>query len=72
MSESASIIVQVNGQGIQTSPGTAIPEFLKELGLHPDRVVVEYNGTAQTRAESALTRLSNGDQLEVVRIVAGG
>lgn len=72
MPESTSILVQVNGQEVHATPDTAIPKLLKDLGLDPERVVVEYNGSAQTRPESALTRLRDGDQLEVVRIVAGG
>lgn len=72
MPESVTILVTVNGQSLETTPGTLIHDLLKDLGLNPERVVVELNGTAQTRAESALTHLREGDRLEVVRIVAGG
>lgn len=66
------IIVHVNGQAKETDKGVSIPEFLKSLSLDSSKVVVEYNGSAQTRDETATTHLQDGDTLEVVRIVAGG
>jgi sulfur carrier protein len=72
MTEKPLIQVHVNGQTLSTVAGVLIPEFLQAHGLQLERVVVEYNGIAQTREESAKTALHEGDQLEVVRIVAGG
>lgn len=66
------ITVHVNGQAKETASAVSIPDFLKSLSLDASKVVVEYNGSAQTRDETAATRLKNGDTLEVVRIVAGG
>lgn len=66
------IQVTVNGETVETEDQIRIPDFLKSREINPERVVVEHNGAAQTRAESAQTRLSAGDRLEVVRIVAGG
>lgn len=66
------IKVTVNGEPMETRPGISIPEFLESRKMRPDRVVVEWNGTAQTRAEAAQITLSEGDRLEIVRIVAGG
>lgn len=72
MATTPRIQVTLNGQPVPCPDGATIPELLEEQGMRPDRVIVEFNGQAQTRAESAATRLSNGDRLEVVRIVAGG
>jgi sulfur carrier protein len=66
------IIVHVNGQAKETAKDVSIPEFLSSLNLDSSKVVVEYNGSAQTRDETANTHLKDGDRLEVVRIVAGG
>ena len=68
----ATINIVVNGQPSPAPDQVSVPEFLKSQEINPDRVVVEWNGQAQTREESARTRLSDGDVLEVVRIVAGG
>ena len=72
MASEQMIEVIVNGQAISTKDQILVPDFLKEQEIDPERVVVEWNGTAQTRSESAAIQLSDGDQLEVVRIVAGG
>lgn len=72
MESHLAIIVHVNGQAKETAKNVSIPDFLKSLGLDADKVVVEYNGSAQTRDETARTHLKDGDTLEVVRIVAGG
>jgi thiamine biosynthesis protein ThiS len=66
------IQVVVNGKSQATQDQILIPDFLKSQEINPERVVVEWNGKAQTRSESAAVRLSDGDVLEVVRIVAGG
>lgn len=72
MTEQKTIQIQVNGQTMPSPPDLLIPAFLESVGLKPDRVIVEHNGRALTRSEAATVRLSDGDQLEVVRIVAGG
>lgn len=72
MSSGTPISVVVNGQPVETEDQILVPEFLRGQEMNPDRVVVELNGRAQTRTESSATRLSDGDKLEVVRIVAGG
>jgi thiamine biosynthesis protein ThiS len=69
---SPTIQITVNGEPCNTAEGILIPDFLDSQEIRPDRVVVEWNGAAQTRAEAARIRLSAGDRLEVVRIVAGG
>jgi len=72
MSRTAPITITVNGRPATAPAGIRIPDFLRAEGLDPQRVVVEWNGRAQTRAESAAVALSEGDTLEIVRIVAGG
>jgi thiamine biosynthesis protein ThiS len=72
MTATSSITVTINGESRETEDQILIPAFLKNCGLQPDKVIVEWNGQAQTRAESAITALSDGDRLEAVRLVAGG
>lgn len=72
MADPARIQITVNGQAVCTLDQISLPDFLQSQQIRPDRVVVEWNGQAQTRTESARTRLSQGDVLEVIRIVAGG
>lgn len=66
------IAITANGKTFHPDKGTLLPDFLADLGFAPNRVVVERNNTALTPGEARITRLEEGDRLEVVRIVAGG
>jgi sulfur carrier protein len=68
----AAVAVVVNGQARRVPDGQPLPELIVDLGLRVGSVVVEYNGEALTPAEGLLVRLRAGDQLELVRAVAGG
>ncbi len=67
-----SISVIANGETIQTQPDIPLPNFLEQLDQKLEKVVVEHNGQALTRPQARELRLSEGDKLEIVRIVAGG
>lgn len=64
--------ITANGQSHEAPQGQTLPEFIKTLGLAPQRVVVERNREALTQAEARDVTLADGDVLEIVRIVAGG
>lgn len=64
--------ITANGQPHEAPEGQTLPAFIEQLGLAPERVVVEHNREALTPAEVRETTLADGDVLEIVRIVAGG
>jgi sulfur carrier protein len=64
--------VTANGDAARTEEPCTIEEFLRRRGLPPRSVVVEHNGEAVAPSEFACRMLSEGDRLEIVRIVAGG
>lgn len=64
--------VQVNGEVRELPLGATIPELLSELGLPDASVLVEHNGTALFKADWGSVILCDGDQVEIIRIVAGG
>ncbi|MBC2593581.1 sulfur carrier protein ThiS [Ruficoccus amylovorans] len=66
------IHITANGKPYVIAAQATLPEFLDTLGLAPERVVVERNREALTPAETLKATLANGDNLEIVRIVAGG
>lgn len=72
MRESGTISITANGKSYEVDHGDSLVEFLNSLGLHPDRVVVERNRSALTPSEARRMILREGDDLEIVRIVAGG
>lgn len=61
-----------NGKQTEAKLPCTIEQFLVAQGLLPRSVVVEHNGEAVAPSEFARRRLGAGDQLEIVKIVAGG
>jgi thiamine biosynthesis protein ThiS len=49
-----------------------IRDLVNELGLTPETTLIEHNGTALLRSDWAHTSLTDNDQLEVLRVAAGG
>ena len=64
--------VTANGKSIEAKLPCSIEEFLVAQKLLPRSVVVEHNGEAVAPSEFATRKLSAGDRLEIVKIVAGG
>ena len=61
----------LNGQKREVEAGT-VTDLINELGLTPEVVLVEGNGTALLRSEWPQTPLADDDRLEVLRVAAGG
>ena len=49
-----------------------LPVLLDQLGFGERPVLVEHNGTALHQREHPETTVQDGDQLEIILIVAGG
>jgi sulfur carrier protein len=64
--------VKVNGQDREVAAGTTVLILLEELGLHPQGTIVERNREIVDREDYQKTNLSEGDVLELVRLVGGG
>ena len=65
-------IVTANGERVSVQLPCSLDEFLRAQQLLPRSVVVEHNGEAVAPSEFSQRPLSDGDRLEIVRIVAGG
>jgi len=52
--------------------GSSIASLLEKLSVSAPRVAVERNREIVAKADYASTRLSEGDELEVVEFVGGG
>ena len=64
--------VTLNGEARDIVRATNVAELVDELGLPAPAILVEHNGLALRRAEWPGRALAEGDQLEVIRLVAGG
>lgn len=67
----APLNLTVNGEPRRSSSAT-IAELVDELGLKPEKVAVERNGTIVPRSTLAEVALADGDVLEIVHFVGGG
>lgn len=72
MGEEKDINILVNGKMFIVSFGKTVGGFLGEIGFNPERCVVEINLSAKKYADFKDLKLSDGDVLEVMSIVAGG
>ncbi|MGN0194626.1 MAG: sulfur carrier protein ThiS [Pseudoramibacter sp.] len=64
-------MVQINGEAVKAS-GQTIGAYLKQQGIHPQRVAVEYNGAILDKQAYDQTVLKDGDEVEIVSFVGGG
>src|SRR5690606_6901898 len=67
----APLNLTVNGEPRGSSSAT-IAELVRELGLKPEKVAVERNGTIVPRSSLGEVALAEGDALEIVHFVGGG
>ncbi len=67
----AQLSLTVNGEPRRSSAAT-IAALVSELGLKPEKVAVERNGTIVPRSTLADAALADGDVLEIVHFVGGG
>ena len=64
--------IVLNGVAREAADSTTISSLLEEVGLSPDRVVVEVNLQIIDRQDFKGTFLKEGDQVEVIGFVGGG
>jgi len=64
--------IVVNGESRIAQEGQTILGLLRELGLEPSRVAVEYDRQIVKQALWEQTALRPGSQLEIVQFVGGG
>jgi sulfur carrier protein len=54
------------------APGATLQDLLTALGLKPDRIAVEHNGSIVSRPAWPSTSIVEGDKFEIVHFVGGG
>lgn len=66
------IELTVNGAARKLPEATSVAQLLEQLGLAGKRLAVERNGQIVPRGLHVETRLTSGDQIEIVVAVGGG
>ncbi len=64
--------IAVNGESVDTREAKTIAELIERYELPPQSILVEHNGLALHRHEWPERSLAKGDQIEFIRVVAGG
>jgi len=62
----------LNGQAAEAQGAANIAELVDRYQMPPQSVLIEHNGIALRPREWRQRTLSEGDRIEVVRVVAGG
>ncbi|HEY3331513.1 MAG TPA: sulfur carrier protein ThiS [Capsulimonadaceae bacterium] len=66
------ITITVNGDERQLNNPKTLSEFLAECGIPERIVVIEHNGVIIARPKFGETTIQEGDNLEIVQMMAGG
>jgi sulfur carrier protein len=61
-----------NGEERLVDAQTSLGDFLQDLGINAETVVVEYNGRIISKEEYGRSFLEEGAVLELIRFVGGG
>jgi thiamine biosynthesis protein ThiS len=62
----------LNGEPASAPAGVTVAAFLEGLGMPSKGVAVERNREIVPKSAYAVTRLTEGDRLEIVQFVGGG
>ena len=66
------VTISVNGKNTDTGGAVTIADLIQRYQLAPQAVLIEHNGVALHRREWVQKKLSDGDRIEFIRVVAGG
>jgi thiamine biosynthesis protein ThiS len=64
--------ISLNGQEADTGGAQTVAELVGRFELPPETVLIEHNGVALHRREWPQKTLTDGDRIEIIRVVAGG
>jgi sulfur carrier protein len=67
-----SILIHINGKNYYCSPYMTLGELIKYLNFDINLIVVEYNKEIISKNLWPVTKLTEGDQLEILTLVGGG
>jgi thiamine biosynthesis protein ThiS len=63
--------IVVNGDLLEVQPASTITDLVATLRLSSS-ILIEHNGTALRQDEWSASKIGEADQIEIIRIVAGG
>ncbi len=64
--------ISLNGREEDASGAKTVAELVGRFELPPEAILIEHNGVALHRREWPQKPLTDGDRIEIIRVVAGG
>lgn len=64
--------ISLNGQKADARGAETIAQLVERYQLSPQTILIEHNGLALHRHEWPQRPLTEGDQVELIRVVSGG
>jgi sulfur carrier protein len=64
--------ISLNGREADAGAAQTVAELIGRFELPPETVLIEHNGVALHRREWPQRTLTDGDRIEIIRVVAGG
>jgi thiamine biosynthesis protein ThiS len=64
--------ISLNGEPADARDAKTIADLIERYQLSPQTILIEHNGVALHRHEWSQRPLREGDQVEFLRVVAGG
>ncbi len=64
--------ISLNGEKANARGAETIADLVKRFQLAPQTILIEHNGLALHRHEWSQRPLTEGDQVEFIRVVSGG
>jgi sulfur carrier protein len=64
--------ISLNGEAVDTCEAKTIAQLMDRYQLPPQSILVEHNGLVVHRHDWPERAISEGDRIELIRVVAGG
>ena len=66
------MMISLNGERADARGAETIADLVERFQLAPPTILIEHNGLALHRHEWSQRPLTEGDQVEFIRVVSGG
>ena len=64
--------ISLNGREADAGGAQTVAELVGRFELPPETILIEHNGVALHQREWPQRTLTDGDRIEIIRVVAGG
>ena len=66
------VAIKLNGKPSEVDEGMSLSDLLAQMKIEPLKVACELNQRIVKRAQYAGTKISEGDEIEILQMIGGG